>query len=71
MRSLRGTPGRIQALIVGFVLLVSEVTAGSSQQSSAAPSSGDLAKEITNPVTSLWQLQFQFNNVQLESSNTP
>jgi hypothetical protein len=30
-----------------------------------------LAKEISNPVTDLWQLQFQFNNLQLESSDTP
>ena len=28
-----------------------------------------MAKEITNPVTSLWQLQFQFNNVRLESAD--
>jgi hypothetical protein len=28
-----------------------------------------LTKEINNPVTSLWQLQFQFNNVKLESWN--
>lgn len=34
-------------------------------------SSGELAKEISNPVTSLWQLQFQFNNMRLESSDTP
>ena len=26
-------------------------------------------KEINNPVTSLWQLQFQFNNLQLESGD--
>ena len=30
-----------------------------------------LAKQITNPVTDLWQLQFQFNNMQLEPSATP
>jgi hypothetical protein len=28
-----------------------------------------LAKEISNPVTSIWQLQFQFNNVKLESGD--
>lgn len=38
---------------------------------SSAISANELAKEISNPVTSLWQLQFQFNNVQLEPSNTP
>ena len=38
---------------------------------SSALSGDELAKEISNPVTSLWQLQFQFNNVQLESSETP
>jgi hypothetical protein len=26
-----------------------------------------LAKEISNPVTNIWQLQFQFNNVRLET----
>jgi hypothetical protein len=29
-----------------------------------------LAKEISNPVTSIWQLQFQFNNVKLESDDS-
>lgn len=32
-------------------------------------SSAELAKEISNPVTSLWQLQFQFNNYQLEAED--
>lgn len=41
------------------------------QTPAAAPSSVELAKEITNPVTSLWQLQMQFNNLRLESSDTP
>ena len=41
------------------------------QTPTAAPSSVELAKEITNPVTSLWQLQLQFNNLKLESSDTP
>jgi hypothetical protein len=48
-----------------------EVTAEAAQAGSTAPSSSELAKEISNPVTSLWQLQFQFNNMQLESSDTP
>jgi hypothetical protein len=30
-----------------------------------------LAKQISNPVTDLWQLQFQFNNEKLETSNSP
>ena len=32
-----------------------------------ALSASELAKEISNPVTNLWQLQFQFNNDKLES----
>jgi hypothetical protein len=35
--------------------------------SSSAPSGNELAKEINNPVTSLWQLRFQFDNERLES----
>ena len=34
-------------------------------------SAQQLAKQISNPVTDLWQLQFQFNNMKLESSDTP
>ena len=37
--------------------------------SSSALSASELAKEISNPVTSIWQLQFQFNNVKLESGD--
>jgi hypothetical protein len=37
--------------------------------SSSALSANELAKEISNPVTSIWQLQFQFNNVKLESKD--
>src|SRR5580765_183887 len=45
---------------------------GTAEGNSSAPSASELsanelAKEISNPVTSLWQLQFQFNNVELES----
>lgn len=40
------------------------------QQPAAGMSGQDLAKEISNPVTSLWQLQFQFNNVKLETGNS-
>jgi hypothetical protein len=32
-----------------------------------ALSANELAREISNPVTDLWQLQFQFNNEKLES----
>lgn len=42
---------------------------GAPQGSSSALSASELAKEISNPVTSIWQLQFQFNNVKLESGN--
>jgi len=40
-----------------------------SEVSSSALSSSELAKEISNPVTSIWQLQFQFNNLKLESED--
>ena len=40
-------------------------------RSHEAMSGNELAKEISNPVTSLWQLQLQFNNLKLESSDTP
>ena len=43
--------------------------AGAPEGSSSAPSGNELTKEINNPVTSLWQLQFQFNNAKLESWN--
>jgi hypothetical protein len=41
------------------------------EPSGKTPSANELAKEISNPVTSLWQLQLQFNNMKLESGNTP
>jgi hypothetical protein len=37
--------------------------------SEPAMSANQLAKEISNPVTSLWQLQFQFTNVKLENES--
>jgi hypothetical protein len=40
----------------------------SSGEASSTLSASELAKEISNPVTSIWQLQFQFNNVKLETS---
>ncbi len=43
---------------------------GAPQASSSALSANELAKEISNPVTSLWQLQFQFNNYKLESRDS-
>jgi len=43
--------------------------AGTPEGSSSALSASELAKEISNPVTNLWQLQFQFNNEKLESGN--
>ncbi len=59
-------------LVVGVSLLVSATIPAWAQGAAAAQaalSANELAKEISNPVTSLWQLQFQFNNVQLESSD--
>lgn len=43
----------------------------SAEASPSELSDQELAKQISNPVTDLWQLQFQFNNLQLESSDTP
>jgi hypothetical protein len=37
--------------------------------SSSDLSASKLAKEINNPVTDIWMLQFQFNNVKLESGD--
>jgi len=34
---------------------------------SAEPSTSELNKQLANPVTSLWSLQFQFNNYRLEN----
>ena len=56
-------------LIVGLTLLVIEATPAW-PQAAAALSANELAKEISNPVTSLWQLQFQFNNIKLESRDS-
>jgi hypothetical protein len=43
---------------------------GTVEGSSSALSANELAKEISNPVTSIWQLQFQFNNLKLETGNS-
>jgi len=42
-------------------------SAATAAANAGALSASELAKEISNPVTSLWQLQFQFNNEKLES----
>jgi hypothetical protein len=36
-------------------------------EDASAMSANELAKEISNPVTSIWQLQLQFNNFELEN----
>src|SRR5262245_22464800 len=38
-------------------------------EASSSLSARELAKEISNPVTGIWLLQSQFNNVILESEN--
>lgn len=43
---------------------------GTPKGGSSAPSANELAKEISNPVTGLWQLQLQFNNYELENGNS-
>ncbi len=60
----------IAALV--FVTAVTWATSAFAQGgagAAAALTTSELAKEISNPVTSIWQLQFQFNNFQLESSD--
>jgi hypothetical protein len=54
-------------LILGFTLLLIVAAPAWAQET---PSANELAKEISNPVTSLWQLQLQFNNLELESGNS-
>lgn len=49
------------------VLLLGVATPARPQASGPEPSSSELAKQIVNPVTSIWSLQFQFNNFALES----
>ena len=73
MRQSPKTRLREWQVIVGVTLLalVIEATPAWPQAApaTAALSASELAKEISNPVTSLWQLQFQFNNVRLESAD--
>jgi hypothetical protein len=74
---------KICTTALAFVMVIACATSASAQLapapkpdpdpsaavSSSALSASELAKEISNPVTSIWQLQFQFNNVKLESGN--
>ena len=55
---------------LSVVTVIACATSASAQGASSELSANELAKEINNPVTSLWQLQFQFNNFKLESSNS-
>ena len=68
---IEATPAWPQAASATSNLLNRHLDAtGAPEASSSTLSANELAKEISsNPVTSLWQLQFQFNNVKLESSN--
>jgi len=58
-----------KALVIVCAASVSAKSAPAQEPpvSSSALSAQELAKEISNPVTSIWQLQFQFNNLKLES----
>lgn len=68
-------PNRTCTTALAFVMVVACAMSASAQsapapegeESSPALSASELAKEISNPVTSIWQLQFQFNNLELES----
>jgi hypothetical protein len=63
--SLAFLSGAASLLAISAAVPVSAQQAGAPQAS--APSASELAKGITNPVTDLWSLQFQFNNEKLES----
>src|SRR3954447_404058 len=55
-------------LVVVAALLLGAATPAYPQSSlPQQSSSSELAKQIANPVTSIWSLQFQFNNFALES----
>jgi hypothetical protein len=67
---------RICITALAFVAVIACATSASAQGASSAVSANEsalsaneLAKEISNPVTSIWQLQFQFNNLKLESED--
>jgi hypothetical protein len=70
MRHTRKTFFTKRQLALGLALLSTAAAPVRAQDASAAPGARELAKEISNPVTSLWQLQLQFNNLQLESGNS-
>jgi hypothetical protein len=55
-------------LVVGAALLLGVATPAYPQAPGPqTSSSSELAKQIANPVTSLWSIQFQFNNFALEN----
>src|SRR6266478_4330987 len=55
-------------LVVVAALLLGVATPAYPQASAPHQiSSNELAKQVANPVTSLWSIQFQFNNFALES----
>jgi len=61
-------------LVLGVTVLPVVAAPASAQEApspetSSAVAANELAKEISNPVTSLWQLQLQFNNMRLETGN--
>ena len=59
------------ALVTVIACATSACAQGSSAAISASElSASELAKGITNPVTELWSLQFQFNNYRLETGNS-
>jgi hypothetical protein len=72
---------KICTTALAFVMVIAFATSASAQSkpteaptgtvegSSSALSASELAKEISNPVTNIWQLQFQFNNIKLESGD--
>jgi hypothetical protein len=60
---------KICTTALAFLTVIACATSASAQ-AGAALSASELAKEISNPVTSLWQLQFQFNNYKLESGDS-
>ena len=65
-------PRRICTTVLAFLTAIACAASASAQGgagSAAALTTSELAKEISNPVTSIWQLQFQFNNIQLENSD--
>jgi hypothetical protein len=60
-----------KALVIVCAASVSAKSAPAQEPevSSSALSAQELAKEISNPITSIWQLQLQFNNYELETAS--